>query len=214
MIRLSLYDFDKTIFRKDTGIEVLIHLFFRYPKTWIYLPYIMWGGVLYLLKLIPTLKLKEIVFSPISLFSKEEWDVLIEKFWDENKDKLFPLVIDQIQEDKKNEYIVGIVSASFEILLYPIMNIVPADFLIGTTNATEDRRLTSKIIGKNCKKEEKISRLHLYMKDHYLDQEYCVKKMYSDSLHDLALLELAETPYTVEPNGSIREGLPKENKNI
>ena len=214
MIRLSLYDFDRTIYKTDTGPLVSKYLFKKYPRTLLQTPKISLYSVLYFLKLIPTLKFKEIFFSPINLLSKEEWEIFITEFWAIESKNLFSTTLKQIEQDKKDGYTIGILSASPEIMLYPIMDIVPADFLIGTVFSTTDTHVSSSIIGANCKNEEKVSRLYKYLESAYPNQEYIIQKMYSDSLHDLPLFNIAQEQYTVEKDGTIRVGLPKANKNL
>ena len=214
MIKLSLYDFDKTIYRTDTGVMVLKYLFKKYPKTLLQTPKILLSFIPYFLKITSSLRFKEIFFSPINLLTKEEWKIFITEFWDKESKNLFSSTLKQIEQDKKDGYTVGILSASAEIMLYPIMEIVPVDFLIGTIFSTTETHVTSYIVGANCKKEEKVSRLYEYLKTHYPNQEYIIKKMYSDSLNDLALFNVAQQQYTVEKDGTIREGLPKPNNNL
>ncbi|MDK2818574.1 MAG: HAD-IB family phosphatase [Spirochaetota bacterium] len=214
MIKLSLYDFDKTIYKKDTGIVVLKYLFKKHPKTLLQIPKIVLSFTFYFLKIIPTHRLKEIFFSPISILTKEEWETFITDFWAIEKNNLFPNTCEQIEQDKKNGYIIGILSASAEIMLYPIMDIISIDFLIGTIFSTTESTVTSTIIGKNCKNEEKVSRLYKYIEAHYPNQKYTIDKMYSDSLHDLPLFNIAQQQFTVEANGTIRPGLPNPNNHL
>ncbi len=214
MIRLSLYDFDRTIYKTDTGPLVLKYLFQKHPKTLLQAPKILLCFILYFLKIIPTLRFKEIFFSPMNLLTKEEWEIFITDFWTIESKKIFSTTLKQIEQDKKDGYIIGILSASAEIMLYPIMDILPADFLIGTVFSTTETHITSYIIGANCKKEEKVTRLYKYLETAYPNQEYIIEKMYSDSLHDLPLFNIAQQQYTVEKNGTIREGLPKANNNL
>ena len=214
MIKLSLYDFDRTIYKTDTGPHVLEYLFKKHPRTLLQTPKILLCFILYFLKIISTLRFKEIFFSPINLLTKEEWEIFITEFWAIESKNLFSTTLKQIEQDKKNGYIVGILSASAEIMLYPIMDIVPADFLIGTVFSTTDSHVTSTIIGANCKNEEKVSRLYKYLESAYPNQEYIIQKTYSDSLHDLPLFNIAQEQYTVEKGGTIRVGLPKANKNL
>ena len=214
MIKLSLYDFDKTIYKTDTGGMVLKYLFKKHPETLLQTPKILLSFIPYFLKIIPSLKFKEIFFSPINLLTKEEWEIFITEFWDKESKNLFSNTLKQIEQDKKDGYTVGILSASAEIMLYPIMDIISADFLIGTIFSTTETHVSSNIVGANCKKEEKVSRLYEYLKTHYPNQEYTIEKMYSDSLNDLALFNVAQQQYTVEKDGTIREGLPKANNNL
>lgn len=213
MIRLALYDFDRTIYNGDTGLEVLKKLLIFSPKIWIHIPQILWASVRYICKIDNSLVFKENLYSYLCDFSKEEWEQFITQFWKSQHKKFFPLVKQQLIQDKKDGFTIGIISASPEILLYPIMQFLPADFLIGTIFATNSHHMTNKIIGQNCKNQEKINRLYTYMHDNYPNQEFIIEKMYSDSLHDLPLLQRAQQAITVESDGTIRMGFPKQNNN-
>ncbi len=210
MAKLSVYDFDRTIYAKDTGVEVLKKI--PLAKSIPFLPKILKTASLYLFGRASMNEFKEAVFLPMSAYTKDEWDKFIQNFWKKQQKYIFPSVAAQIKKDKADGYIVGIVSASAEILLEPIAKELGVDFLIGTKLDMSGSRISSKIIGKNCKGAEKPHRLKSYIDEHYPGAEFA--KMYSDSLNDLPLYEMAEKSFTVEKDGSIREGLPKPNKNI
>jgi len=213
MIRLVIYDFDKTIYNGDTGVEVLKTLLISSPKFIKYIPHLILSFLRYIFKIDNSLTFKENLYLYLCTFTKEEWETFITKFWNKQKDKFYPAVIQQLQQDKKDGYTIGIISASPEILLYPIMDLLSADFLIGTIFTTTSYYLNNKIYGKNCKNHEKVNRLYSYINDHYPNQSFIVHKMYSDSLHDLPLFQIAESQITVEKDGSMRSGLPNKNNN-
>ncbi len=212
MIKFSLYDFDKTIYSKDTGVQILKKIAFKKPRFWISMPKIFLALISF--KSIPKDKLKEIFFSSLSLFTKAEWEEFIIEFWEEEQANLFPDVLKQIQSDQENGYVVGIISASYEIFLRPIAKQLDVDFLIGTVVDESQDTISSKIIGTNCKNHEKVVRLQDFIGTYCVNHAYTISKMYSDSLNDLPLFEIAEQSFTVEKDGTIREGLPKPNRNI
>ncbi|MGL4676909.1 MAG: HAD-IB family hydrolase [Brevinema sp.] len=214
MLRFSLYDFDKTIYSKDTGVEILKHIFLHKPLSIIFLPQIFLALLAYGCRLITKDRIKEIVFSPITLFHKKEWKLFISQFWHKESSFLFPMVLQQIQKDQQEGYHIGIISASAEEFLFPIGKKLAVDFIIGTRFQDSSKHMSSKIFGKNCKNQEKVHRLYEYIEKHYPNQAYTISKMYSDSLHDLPLLQIAEHPFTIEKNGNIREGFPKPNNNL
>lgn len=214
-MNLSLYDFDKTIYNGDTGLELLKFLFKYYPsKSYKYIPHLLKTLFRFIFKLDDKDLFKQHLFSLFSEYNTDEWDELIIKFWEQEKKKFFPQVLKQIQLDKQKGFTIGIISASCEIMLYPIMQLIPADFIIGTLFEIKDNRITSHMIGKNCKNKEKVSRLHKYMKENYPNQQYKIINMYSDSLHDLPLLEAAENAFTVNSTGAITTGFPAPNQNF
>lgn len=213
MVKISLYDFDRTIYSKDTGVEILKHIAKKKTSFWLYIPQIILALLGYLFHLYPKKKLKQIFFSPLAMFTQSEWDIFIQKFWNEEKTNLFKNVIEQMHLDKKNGYVIGVISASAEIFLSPLKTELPADFFIGT-RLKSNKYISSELIGDNCKNSEKVVRLIEYTNTNYPDQKIEFSKMYSDSLHDLPLFRITKEHYTIEKNGDIRKGLPLPNKNI
>ncbi|MGL4367948.1 MAG: HAD family hydrolase [Brevinemataceae bacterium] len=214
MLRLAVYDFDRTVFNGDTGIEVLKYLLKHYPKTRKAIPKMILSIVRYFLRLDSQLTLKENTYDLIKYFTKTEWKEFIETFWMTHSKNLFPQVVTQIELDQKEGLTACIISASPEIMLFPIIHKLKVSFLIGTRFQSTSNFMSSKIIGLNCKNYEKVSRLEEFMKQHYPDQAYSIEKMYSDSLHDLPLFEIAKQQITVNADGSMRLGLPKKNNNL
>lgn len=214
MINLSLYDFDRTIYNGDSGLDILFYLIKNKAKTRLFIPEILFKTCAFGINLLSAVNYKESLYRMLSVFSHEEWSVLSKKFWDIYSVRFFPEVVEQIIKDKQDGYTVGILSATAEVILAPVPEYLSVDFLIGTVFGRSDKNMSSRIIGKNCKKEEKVLRLFEHMKQFFPDELYSIKKMYSDSLHDKALFDLAEKQFTVEANGSIRPGLPNANSNF
>ncbi|MGL4389141.1 MAG: hypothetical protein ACRCTJ_07100, partial [Brevinema sp.] len=70
MIKLSLYDFDRTIYNGDTGIELLKFLFKYHPKkSFPYLGQIAIILIGYTLKIIDTKYFKENIYKLITQYS-------------------------------------------------------------------------------------------------------------------------------------------------
>ncbi|MGL4393780.1 MAG: HAD family hydrolase [Brevinema sp.] len=215
MIKLSLYDFDKTIYNGDTGVEVLKFLFKHYPKkSYPYAGQLIGTILSYFFKINNKKQFKQNIYRIITQFSLDDWNKIIQEFWDIEKNRFFPDVIKQLHVDQENGYTIGIISASPELMLLPIKELVPCDFLIGTAYEIHGQKITTQMIGENCKREEKVLRLKKHMQEHFSNQQYEIKKMYSDSRHDMPLLELADEAFTIEADGSIRAGFPNENNNF
>ncbi|MGL4561927.1 MAG: HAD family hydrolase [Brevinema sp.] len=215
MLKLSLYDFDRTIYNGDTGVRVLKFLFKNYSKqTYPYFWQILWTMTKYIFKINNKITFKQNIYRVITTFSPHDWEKIMIDFWEKEKNNFFPDVVKQLKKDREHGYTIGIISASPEIMLTKIQDLIPCDFLIGTIFAINYHTASIKIVGENCKHEEKVQRLYQYMKTYYPNETYVIKKMYSDSDHDMPLLTLAEEAFTVESNGIIRPGYPKKNRNF
>ena len=58
-----------------------------------------------------------------------------------------------------------------------------------------------KIVGENCKGEEKVRRLKEYLKEESIDVDFKNSYMFSDSLSDLPLFNLVGNPYLINYKG-------------
>lgn len=208
MLKISLYDFDRTIYSRDTGISLYLFLFKKHPMLCLYAPLLLFFTLLYLIKLIKNDTWKGLMLLPMTHFPLSSWRAIVQDFWQKNTAALFPTVLEEIKKDKADGYIVGVISASLELFLEPVLEIVETDFLIGTLVKIEGEKITPVLIGSNCKEEEKVKRFYAYMDKYYQGKEYIVEKMVSDSLHDLPLYKIARSNYTVEKDGTLRVGLP------
>lgn len=208
MIKLSIYDFDETLYKYDTGRQLIFFLFRRKPSIIKYLPRMIWAWIAYRLGHFSFQVMKSEFYSFMELFTVEEWKKLIQIFWQINQKYLFSDVLMQLQYDKNTGFKVGIISASAEYFLMPIIQYIQPDFFLGTRLYIKNDRMTGVIVGKNCKEQEKVTRLYEYMDRNFPGQEYEVIKMYSDSLYDLPLYKIAQEQYTVNSDGKIRPGIP------
>lgn len=213
MLKVSLYDFDRTIYSRDTGTSLYLFLFRKRPLLALFIPLLLVLTLLRRLHLLPHGLWKSLMLLPMAVFSLPKWNVLVEQFWQKEKQNLFPRVLEEMQKDKDRGMLVGIISASLELYLQPVYALAPCDFIIGTRVHTKGERILCRLDGPNCKEAEKVSRFHAHMAAHYPGQPYALEKMTSDSLHDLPLYKEAHTQSTVENDGSLRPGLPEAYSN-
>lgn len=213
MLKVSLYDFDRTIYSHDTGTSLYLFLFKKRPLLALFIPLLLVLTLLRRLHLLPHDLWKSFMLLPMAVFPLPKWNALVEQFWQKEKQNLFPKVLEEMQKDKDKGMLVGIISASLELYLQPIYSLSCAHFIIGTRVHTKGSRILCRLDGPNCKEAEKVSRFHAHMAEHYPGQPYTLEKMTSDSLHDLPLYKEARTQSTVESDGSLRTGLPEAYSN-
>lgn len=108
-------------------------------------------------------------------------DSKVEKFWDENRDKIRK----NLFQNKKN---IVVISASPEFLLKDICK----ENGIETVIATIVDKRNGKFFSKNCYGKEKVNRLNNEYK------EYCINEFYTDSLTDKYLAEISKKSFLVK----------------
>lgn len=180
MKNLNVYDFDKTIYKKDCTIEFYKYCIIKYPKLIIYLPKQIYGFTLYKLGKIDKTKFKEIFFS--FLYNINEIDKDIIKFWEKEKNNINKWYLDRHKEDDI------VISASPEFLIKPICSILGVNNVI-SSNIDKN---TGKCTGKNCKGEEKVIRFKEIYKNQIIDE------FYSDSISDLPLAKISKKSFFIK----------------
>lgn len=183
---MNIYDFDDTIYDGDTFIEMIKYSIFCYP--FITLKSII-TSIPYFIKYkngkCSFELFKEKLFS--FLFKIDNLDNHIEKFIDKNIHKIKKwYLINQKDNDL-------VVSASLSLWIKPFCERIGIKNVIAT-----DMDSNGKIIGKNCKRDEKVKRIEEKFGDIKIDNAY------SDSLSDLPMLLIAKNAFIVEGNKLIK----------
>ncbi len=188
---LALFDFDGTITTKDTFLELLKYdqgKWKFYTGMFTMLPHIAF----YITGLIKAQILKEKVINYFwKNIDEKEFIKLCLDFNDHILPSLLrPKAIEQLKYHLSNGDDVAVVSASAENWITPFCEIYSIK-CIGSILEKKEGRLTGKLKGKNCKGEEKVSRV----KAAFRINEYDNIIVYGDSKGDKHLLELASSAY-------------------
>lgn len=177
---LNIYDFDHTIYDGDCSLDFHKYCLRRQPALGMYIPYQSLHYLLFLLGLENRTVFKSRFFS--FLKSLKNVDQVVEDFWDTHEMK-----VKQWYKDTAKPGDI-IISASPDFLLRPfVQKRLRGSKLIATIMNAK----TGAIQGENCHGKEKVLRFRAV----YGDMK--VGKMYTDSLADIPLLELAKEPYIV-----------------
>lgn len=190
---MNCYDFDKTIYKKDSSIE-----FFKFAlKKRACLGFLFictfFAYILYKLHFITTKRFKEIFFKFITKFDNKEQ--LINEFWNKEEKN----IADWYLKQKSSTDI--ICSASPYFLVNPIMQKINPDCQVFATDMNVN---TGKINGENLKGEEK----KLLLEKNGLCEFDAV---YTDSLSDFPLLDMGKEKYLVCNNKVYKFGEQKPN---
>lgn len=173
---MNVFDFDKTIFYRDSTVEFWKYCLKRKKSLLLLLPKQGFYGILYGLRLMRRVKFKEKFFCFLRHIDAEEY---VEAFWNEQMQHIMPWFYAAKQDGD------WVVSASPEFLLRPVCARLNLNLL-----ATIVDPHTGRITGENCRDQEKVRRL---------EQAGITEwdKAYSDSLSDTPILERAAQGFLV-----------------
>lgn len=177
-MKYELYDFDGTIYDGDSGLDFILFSIKKRP----YLLFTLFiSAVPYLLHLCSKEEFKTKLFS--FLQDIEDKEAYLDEFWQKHQYKIKSFWL-----EKENHRRDIIISASLRYWLEPIANKYHIKALIATEYDLESGR----IIGENCHGKEKVKRFYsLFPKGK-------IESMYTDSIHDLPLIEAAKHGYLVK----------------
>ncbi|WP_288777779.1 HAD family hydrolase [uncultured Sneathia sp.] len=191
MKKAIIYDFDKTIYSKETSMAFMFFFLKRHRSL---IPKFILNLTIILFNIKDLKKVKNIFFS---IFKGMDIENDINLFWEKEIKNIYPYFFKEIKENRKDADLLILISASPDFLLEPIYKKLGFDILISTkySNFT--------LIGKNCKKDEKLKRLNEL-------GSFDVLCFYSDSLSDLPLFNIAKKKISINKGNKVL-GLPKKN---
>ena len=176
----NVYDFDKTIFKKDSSVEFYKFCLKKKPSIIKYIFEQLFFFVLYVFSFIDKTKFKSHMF--VFLKSFKDIDSVVLEFWEEKK----KYINEWYKEKHQSDDIV--ISASPVFLLTPICK----ELDVGLLFASDVDPQTGKFRSPNCYGEEKVNRLNTYAKGLEIGE------FYSDSKSDQPLADLAKDAYLVK----------------
>lgn len=199
--RLILLDIDDTLFRCDTFVALIKHYLSDNLFKLIFLPRLIFLAALFKIGVVTNVTLKK---SALMILSGEKRVALIKRA---NRliDKLFSkklnrAVLEAVRKmSASGLYDIIVISASPSFYIDLIGRRINAAHTIAThIKFDENDILQAELIGKNCKHEEKITRLKevINLNDYDLHNSYA----FSDSITDLPMFELVGRPVAVTPD--------------
>lgn len=185
--KFAFFDYDDTLIHGDSGKALLKYYLKRKPLAVFKLLKVVVLFPLSLIGLVKFQSAKSAWLFPMDYLSDNELEefyqtCLIPKYYDN--------VIEELKNKKNDGYLVYICSASIEGYLR--FCDLPVDGILGTKTKIVDGKYTSKMIGKNCKNEEKVVRLNAVIKELGLEIDYDNSYAYSDSTHDIPMLKMVK----------------------
>ncbi len=180
------YDFDKTIYSKDSSVDFFFYMIFSRPYLLIFTLWFLIIFALYGMKLVDKKRFKELMFFFVPWH--KNIDKIVDKFWMHNANKIQQWYTKQ----KKDDDI--IISASLLFIVKPAFEMLNVKNYIATNYNTK----TGKIIGENCYGEAKRKEFERLYPKQTLDA------FYSDSMSDSPMYIISNKAFLVT-NGSVKE---------
>lgn len=177
---MNAYDFDKTLYPRDSTLEFYLWSFVRHPSFLLDLPRTALAAIRYRRGRISLQELREISLS--SFRRIKDLSGAAERFWRKRKHRLFPYYADIRRPDDV------VISASPEFLLRPIAR----EAAFGTLIASRYDVKTGKYEGERCYGEGKPPLFLAQFPDGHIDA------FYSDSLSDTPMARLADKAFLIK----------------
>lgn len=185
MKSIAIFDFDGTLYTKDSFVEICKFIYRRSPHRIIFVPLQFFGFLLFKLRLLTAKQFKVLFCIYLYGMTPSRLCNLLVLFWEnESSESLNNEILNKAQELRAGNTECVCVSASPELFLLPVIERL-GFHLIGTR--LEYNKGFYRIKGKNCRGKEKINRIfQLYPKS-----STHIKYAVSDNHDDIELLKLA-----------------------
>ena len=178
---MNVYDFDKTIYRRDSTVDFYFFELGRHLSLVRFFPHQLVGFIRYFLKNIDITAMKNYFYS--FLAGIEDIDAELELFWDRNIGDVHKWYWEKHRKDDL------VISASPQFLVEAACKRLGISRVI----ASEVDKKTGRVLSPNCNKAQKVVRLKAAGYD--TDD---IEEFYSDSHHDDPLAALAKKAWLVK----------------
>ncbi len=191
---MNAYDFDKTLYPRDSTNEFYFYSLVRHPSFLLDLPRTALAFLRHALGRISKKRLREITFLSFGRIKDLEGEV--ERFWEGRRDRIYPYY----RRIRRPDDVV--ISASPEFLLKPIARHLGFGTLIASEYDPRVGRYSERE-GSRCYGEGKPPRFLALFPNAEIEE------FYSDSLSDTPMARLARRAYLVKRGGTL-EPWPEE----
>ena len=163
-----------------------------------FLPRALYSGLMYGVGIYDERRVKECFLKFIDNIEEEKLQDLVKRFYKNRLSKiLYKDAVDMMYKLKKEGYDIYLISASPEFYINEFYNIDVVDKVIGTRFEFKEGKFIRRMLGSNCKGEEKVKRLKEVLSKENIEVDFKDSYMFSDSLSDKPLLDLVGKPYLI-----------------
>jgi HAD superfamily hydrolase (TIGR01490 family) len=209
MIRLAIYDMDRTITRVPTFVSFLLHAARqRQPWRLLLLPFVGVTVVLYGLRLIDRARLK--VWNQSLLVGAsihpEDLGPIADSFAEKTlAGNVLTDARARIAKDQAEGYQLIMATASYRLYAEAIARKLGFDVTVATnTLAGLDTRIMAKIDGENCYGPAKLRMVTAWMHDVGITRDDAHIRFYSDHVSDAPAMDWADEAFAVNAHGPLR----------
>ncbi|GAA3997003.1 HAD-IB family hydrolase [Sphingomonas humi] len=207
---LAIYDMDRTVTRRPTYTNFLLHCAIRRaPWRLVFLPIVVGSMLAYVAKLITRARLKEINHALLlgRSIRTTELKLLVDSFADaEVAHNIRPGARAAIARDRAEGRRIVMATASYRFYAAAIADRLGFDDVIGTGAMLGlDERLLSRIDGENCYGEAKLRMIADWVEKSGLTGKHGHVRFYSDHVTDAPVFEWADEAVAVNPHGKLRD---------
>ena len=207
MVRLAIYDMDKTITRRATWTPFLATYARRRPWGAFALLATLGPAGLYLARRIDRARLKEMTQALVmgrrarlatveAVAARFGAHVAAE---DVRGDALA-----RIAADRKAGYRIVLATASYDFYVRPIAAALGIGDVIATPSTVAGGRLVARIAGENCYGPAKLRMIEAWMASEGIARGDAQVRFYSDHASDAPTLAWADEPFAVDPHAKLR----------
>ena len=186
---MNVYDFDNTIYRGESGVDLFLSYLKKDPRLLIKLPWAVNCILKYKAGKISLDDVMEKYAGVVEEFAQSiediESDVI--DFWDKNSSKIKPFYFKQRRDDDI------IISACLDVVLEEICRRLNIKNFVGSKTDLETMKLVD-----FCFRENKVK----VFKEKFPDAE--IDNFYTDSLNDQPMIDLAKNAYLVKGDKLIK----------
>lgn len=211
-MRLAIFDFDGTLYKKETFQLLMNHLKTHptyHPQYKRFFRNILPLYIGYKLNLYPEHSLKErsmqLYINAFERLSTKELHAYFSEVANKMIDDINDDVIKRVTQHNKDKFYVMLVSGAFTYLLHAVTEriLVSFDTIIGTDIPIKNDRLDKSTSIYHIQGIRKCEKIREYFKNQHVDWQNSFA--YGDSLSDRSVLELVGNPVVVQPEPKLQK---------
>ncbi len=210
MVRIAIYDMDKTITRGPTWTRFLIAgAQRRAPWRLVLLPLAGVAALGHPLRLVDRAGLKRVTQRLMlgSRLSAADVRELVDAFADTiDRDEVMAEARDRIEADRAAGYRLVLATASYRYYAEAIAARLGFDAVVATEVRRDDAGdVVSGVAGENCYGPAKRRMVEAWLAKQGVDRGGAHIRFYSDHVSDVPMLEAADEPFAVNPHAPLRK---------
>lgn len=187
---LALFDFDGTVYKKDSLVECCKFIYKKEPWRIIFVLLQLIGLLLHSLRLISAQQFKDLFLCYTYFLPPPKMNNYLKAFWSQEQKNLNTEVLQLLDEQRKLGHYIVCVSASPKFQFTELNRLLTFDKVIATNTEYTNR---FQLMGKNCRGKEKLEQVQSTFGPHAK-----IAFAISDNQDDHFILAAAETAYEIK----------------